>query len=330
MPITSVKIDRGSPTLTIVADFAVPKLRFWDAYADPRQVELLWGPPTYPAKFTRHDMFEGGRSHYAMTGPGGDVSRGYWVFTDVQVLDSFEVVDGFCTDEGVPNPDLPTTRVSFAFEDTPNGSRLTSIAKFNSSEELEQLLAMGMEEGMRQAMGQIDSVVTDNATFAASQPALVQLLDDRRVRTSRVIAGTVDAVWAAHHDSKVVPRWLTADGWSMPECVTAAEVGERFRFVWRDDASGDQFQATGEVLESSPPRREVTTEVMTGTGIPDDAPETLNELTLTPLAGGTLVCFVITYPAAATREAVLATGMIDGMEFGYQRLDALLRIGGLG
>lgn len=112
----------------------------------------------------------------------------------------------------------------------------------------------------------------------------------------------------------------------MPECVTAAEVGERFRFVWRDDASGDQFQATGEVLESSPPRREVTTEVMTGTGIPDDAPETLNELTLTPLAGGTLVCFVITYPAAATREAVLATGMIDGMEFGYQRLDALLRI----
>ena len=84
MPITSVHKDPESLTMTVVADFAAPLQRLWEAYADPRQIERFWGPPTYPASFTRHDMFPGGRSAYTMVGPDGDVSRGYWEFLDVK------------------------------------------------------------------------------------------------------------------------------------------------------------------------------------------------------------------------------------------------------
>jgi len=71
MPITSVTKDPQALTMTVIADFAAPVQRLWDAYADPRQIEQFWGSPTYPAKFTRHDFFTGSRCDYYMTGPDG-------------------------------------------------------------------------------------------------------------------------------------------------------------------------------------------------------------------------------------------------------------------
>ena len=58
MPITSVRKDPEALTMTVVADFAAPLQRLWDAYADPRQLERFWGPPTYPATFTRRLLDE--------------------------------------------------------------------------------------------------------------------------------------------------------------------------------------------------------------------------------------------------------------------------------
>lgn len=325
MPVTSVHKDPEALTMTVVADFAASLQRLWDAYADPREIERFWGPPTYPATFTRHDMFAGGRSAYTMVGPEGDVSRGYWEFLDVKAPHSFEVRDGFCLPDGAPNTEMPSMRMTFEFEETGAGSRLTTTTFFNSLEELEQLVSMGMEEGMRQAMDQIDAVLADLRTFAAELPAAAQLLGDTTVRVSRVIRGTVEQVWSAHHDPALVPQWLLGpDGWSMPTCETATEVGQTYRYVWQEDGGGARFGSTGEVLEVSAPHRSVTTERMYGDGIPEDAPATRNELTLTPVDGGTLLAIVITYPDAETRDIVLGTGMVGGMETSYARLEETL------
>ncbi len=322
MPITSVHQDPDALTLRVVADFTAPLLRLWDAYADPRQLERFWGPPAYPATFTRHDMFPGGRSAYTMTGPDGDVSRGYWEFLHVRAPHSFEVLDGFCHPDGTPNTDLPSMRMTFEFESIGSGSRLTTTTYFTTVDELEQLVSMGMEEGMRQAMGQIDAVLDDLQTFAADLPAMAQMLDDTTVRVSRVIRGTPQQVWDAHHDPALLPRWLLGpDGWSMTTCITATEVGQTYRYEWREDSSGLSFASTGELLEAQAPYRSVTTERMHGDGIPDDAPGTLNELTLTPVQGGTLLAIAITYPDTTTRDTVLGTGMVTGMETSYARLE---------
>jgi len=322
MPITSVHKDPAALTMTVVADFTASLQRLWDAYADPRQIERFWGPPTYPATFTRHDMFPGGRSHYAMVGPDGDVSRGYWEFLDVRAPHSFEVRDGFCHPDGTPNTELPSMRMIFEFEATNSGSRLITTTFFNAAQELEQLLSMGMEEGMRQAMGQIDTVLDDLRTFAADLPAAAEILSETKVRVSRVIRGTVQQVWDAHHDPQLLSQWLLGpEGWSMPTCETATEVGQTYRYVWQEDSSGRSFGSTGELLEVAAPHRAVTTERMYGEGIPDDGTSTVNELTLTPTQGGTLLTIVVTYPDAETRDMVLGTGMVDGMETSYARLE---------
>lgn len=212
-------------------------------------------------------------------------------------------------------------RMTFEFTATDDGARLRETTYFNSVAELEQLIEMGMEEGLRSAMSQIDEVVADLSSFAAGRATEAQILSDTRVRVSRFIRGEIEQVWAAHHDPALLRRWLLGpEGWTMPVCEIAAEVGDTYRYEWEQHDGDGRFGFTGALWETQPPYRTVTTEQMIGM----DGPGTRNELTLTPLAeaAGTLLSLVITYPDAELRDTVLATGMTDGMESSYARLEA--------
>lgn len=322
MPITSVTQDPDALTLTVVGDFPVTQERLWQAWADPRQIERFWGPPTWPATFTRHDMFPGGRSNYVMTGPDGSTSAGYWDFLDVREGESFAVRDGFAREDGTPNDDFPSCHMQFTFHTTDDGSQFRCVTTFPSQEALDQLIGMGMMEGMTAALGQIETVLADLAAFAAGLPAQAQLLSDTQVRVSRVIRGSVDDVWRAHHDAALLPRWMTGpDGWRLTTCEVPEAPGEHYRYVWESDSGQPGFGFTGELLDWHAPHWSVTTEAMIG----NEETFTRNELTLTPLPGGTLLTLVITYPSKELRDMILGTGMVGGMETSYLRLeDAVL------
>ena len=163
MPITTVDSDPQALTLTVVGDYPVPVERLWQAYADPRQLERFWGPAEWPATFTRHDMSAGGRSEYQMQGPDGTVSRGWWRFLAVEPGRRFEVEDGFANEDGTANEGMPSMRMTFTFEPTASGSRMTSVTYFPSTEAMEQLVQMGMLEGLRSALGQLDGVLAEAA-----------------------------------------------------------------------------------------------------------------------------------------------------------------------
>ena len=98
----------------------------------------------------------------------------------------------------------------------------------------------------------------------------------------------------------------------------AAEPGDGYRYEWEKEDGSGRFGFEGELLESEPPHRAVTTERMIGM----DGPGSVNEFTLTPVEGGTLLTIVITYPSAEVRDMVLGTGMTGGMETSYARLES--------
>jgi uncharacterized protein YndB with AHSA1/START domain len=319
MPITAVTSDADALTLTLIGDYPVPVERLWEAWSDPRQLERFWGPETWPATFIRHDMVPGGRSHYFMTGPDGTTAHGCWRFVAVDRGRRFEVEDGFAHEDGRPNEEMPTTRMVVTFERTPTGSRFTAASRFPSLEAMEELVEMGMVEGLQSAVGQLDDVLADLASFAADRATHAQVLSDTRVRISRVIRGPVAQVWRAHHEAELLQRWLLGpDGWIMPVCEVPAGVGDTYRYEWEAEDGSGRFGFEGELLESEPPHRAVTTERMTGT----DGPDSINEMTLTPVEGGTLMSLVITYPSAEVRDMALGSGMTDGMEMSYARLEA--------
>lgn len=335
MPVRTVSMRPETSSIEITGDYPVSPSRLWNAYADPSQLERFWGPPTYPATVVRNDMAVGGHTHYYMTGPEGDTSHGYWSFTEVHAPHSFVVTDGFADASGNPNTDAPEMTMSFRFDATEEGATVTMVTSFASSEDMDKLVGMGMAEGLEAAMGQLDGVLADPDSAAPGTGTQLTVISDTVVRITRVLAGDVRHAWRAHHDADVLRRWqLGPDGWSMPVCEVSSTVGESYRFGWQQDATPDAsataepapaFGFTGEVLEAEEPYRAVTTEMMTdgeGTPVPD-GPVTRNELSLAPVAEGTLLTLLITYPGVAARDMILGTGMVDGMETSYARLDQL-------
>lgn len=160
MTVTNVHKDPEALTMTITAEFPAPIERVWQLWENPRQLERWWGPPSHPATFVDHDFTPDGWVAYYMTGPEGDKYHGWWRIRAVQAPHRLEFEDGFADDGGTPNPDLPTTiaRVDL-MEAADGGTRMTIETTFSTLEDMEQLIAMGVEEGMKLAIGQIDDIL---------------------------------------------------------------------------------------------------------------------------------------------------------------------------
>ncbi|MBK9739489.1 MAG: SRPBCC domain-containing protein [Actinobacteria bacterium] len=160
MTVTSVHKDPELLTMTVTAEYGVTADRAWELWGDPRQLERWWGPPTYPATVVEHDLTPGGMVTYFMTGPEGDQSRGWWRIIDVEAPRLLVLENGFADDAGQPIPAMPTMIMRMRLDDRPGGGVvMTMETTFPSLEALEELIGMGMEEGLKQAMGQIDDIL---------------------------------------------------------------------------------------------------------------------------------------------------------------------------
>jgi uncharacterized protein YndB with AHSA1/START domain len=164
MTVTSIQKDTDASTMEVTAEFDADRDRVWQLWSDPRRLERWWGPPTYPATFVDHDLSPGGTVTYFMTGPEGDRHGGLWRVVEVEPGQRLVFEDAFADADGNVNADLPTTTTEVTFSDragggTTMGTRMTVLATFPSPEAMQQLLEMGMEEGLAAAMGQMDALL---------------------------------------------------------------------------------------------------------------------------------------------------------------------------
>jgi len=144
---------------------------------------------------------------------------------------------------------------------------------------------------------------------------------DTVIVVTRWFAAPPADVFRAHTEPALLQQWcLGPDGWSMPVCVCEPRPGGRIRYEWAN-GDGHGFHLTGEFVEVEAPRRTVHIERM---HLPDPTPDNRVETTFTAERGGTLMVMRMNLPDAATRAMMLATGMADGMEVGYQRLERRL------
>lgn len=159
MSTTQITKDPTQLSMTVTAEYDVSPDRAWQLWADPRQLERWWGPPTYPATVDEHDLTPGGRVTYRMTGPEGDQHGGWWKVMEAEPPRLLLIEDGFADETGAPNPDLPTTVMRVEIVERTGGVTMSITSRFPSLEAMEQMIAMGMEEGIREAVGQIDDIL---------------------------------------------------------------------------------------------------------------------------------------------------------------------------
>ena len=164
MTVTKVHKDMDALVLTITAEFSATPERVWQLWSDPRQLERWWGPPMYPATMDAHDLRPGGRVEYHMTGPTGDQPRGLWDVLEVDPPRTLVFRDLFADANGNPNPDLPAMTGTVTIEPiSPGRTRMSIASAFQTRAALDQVMAMGMEEGITQAVGQIDAILSETA-----------------------------------------------------------------------------------------------------------------------------------------------------------------------
>ena len=160
MTVISTTKDPAALTLTLVAEFDADPARVWQVWEDPRQLERWWGPPTFPATFTRHDFVVGGESRYYMTGPGGEMPRGWWRIDAIDRPHRLDFANGLAGDDGEPMPGVPPMAGYVTLDATDRGTRMTAVTHFIDAGQMENMLGMGMQDGMTQAISQIDELLS--------------------------------------------------------------------------------------------------------------------------------------------------------------------------
>jgi uncharacterized protein YndB with AHSA1/START domain len=152
-------------------------------------------------------------------------------------------------------------------------------------------------------------------------PLSLELEGETVVIVKRFFAAPPELIYQAHTDPKLVQQWcLGPEGWTMPVCIYEARPGGKIRCEW-SDGKGGGFYLTGEFVEVDPPHRTVHIERM---HLPDPTPDNRVETRFTKQGTGTLMIMRMNLPDAQTREMMLSTGMEEGMEASYVRLDQQL------
>ena len=137
-------------SMTMVAEFDAAPERLWNLWEDPRQLERWWGPAPYPATFTRYEFEPGGQCRYCMTGPEDFEHYGWWRMDAIDAPHRIEFADGLVGDDGEPVPGLEQIeRRRDVRAASAHGTRMTVLTQFADTEQMEQMIAVGMEQGMR-------------------------------------------------------------------------------------------------------------------------------------------------------------------------------------
>ena len=143
---------------------------------------------------------------------------------------------------------------------------------------------------------------------------------DTHILATRRFKASPKAVYRAHTETELIQKWLLGpEGWTMPVCINAPRPGGKFRYEWTD-GQGGELALTGEFVTLEPFSRIVHIERF---HMPDVTPDNHVETRFEADGAGTLMTMRMTLPDAATREAMLAVGMEEGMEASYARLDAM-------
>lgn len=170
-------------------------------------------------------------------------------------------------------------------------------------------------------------MTTPSTTTPTHPKAQVSLPSDREVRVTRDFRAPRALVYEAHTSPALVQRWqLGPPGWSMPVCEMDVRPGGAYRWRWRSDADGKEFGFFGTFVEVDPPSRIVHEEHYDPGDVGGPMPAAEPALVTVELAeqrGVTTLTVTIRFPSKEVRDAAVSTGMTDGMEMGYQRLDEL-------
>lgn len=159
-----------------------------------------------------------------------------------------------------------------------------------------------------------------------TRPTDVTIPSDTEVRVSRAFNAPANLVWRAYTEPALMQRWMLGPpGWTMPVCEMDVRPGGKFRWRWKSIAEGQEFGFYGEFRELTPHQKIVHTEYFDPGDLKEDMGDgSLIIVTFAEANGVTTMTTLMQFKSKEARDAAMSTGMTDGMEMSYQKLDQLL------
>jgi len=152
-------VDKTNHTLTIKREFAANRQLVWDAYTKRELLDQWFAPKPLTTKTKSMDFSEGGHWIYAMVEPNGTEYWGRMDYEKIQPIDLYTGWDAFCDENGNFNPDLPRAFWNVTFTDSGENAIVNSVVKYHSLEDLETVINMGMEGGMKSTLERLDELL---------------------------------------------------------------------------------------------------------------------------------------------------------------------------
>ena len=160
------------------------------------------------------------------------------------------------------------------------------------------------------------------------RPAEVTLPSDREVRVTRTFNAPRQLVWDAHTRPELVRQWQGYADWDMPVCDMDVRVGGEYRWLWRHKEDGNQFGFFGTFTTVDSPSVIVHDQYFNPGSLDFAMPAgdpCIVSLELSEENGVTTLVCNMTFASAADRDGAMSTGMTDGMEHSYTRLEDMLK-----
>lgn len=152
-------INKENNTLTIRRELLANRQLVWDCYTKSELLDQWFAPKPLTAKTKSMNFREGGSWLYAMIEPNGKQHWGRTDFKTIKPLDFYTSLDGFCDENGVLNADLPRANWVVTFKDFNDNTLVESVVTYNTLEDLEMVVQMGMEEGFKLTLERLDELL---------------------------------------------------------------------------------------------------------------------------------------------------------------------------
>lgn len=152
-------VDKENSTLTLKREFAADRQLVWNCYTQSELLDQWFAPAPFTTKTKSMDFSEGGAWIYAMVDTEGKEYWGRTDFLQIRAIDYYTSLDAFADAEGNINPDLPRAEWKVMFSELGEHAMVETIVQYQSLEDLETVINMGMEEGMISTLEKLDQLL---------------------------------------------------------------------------------------------------------------------------------------------------------------------------
>ena len=98
-----------------------------------------------------------------MSGPEGEQHFGRADYLAIEPESQFVAGDIFCDADGKAIESLPRQNIDYRLAAEPDGTRVVTVVRYASLDDMNRILAMGMQEGPTMAQDQLEALLGRDA-----------------------------------------------------------------------------------------------------------------------------------------------------------------------